>query len=102
MRLFRWGVLACAVLSLGGCAAMAEQRAARQAALRQSDANRCQNHGFAYGTDAFAICMIQQESRREEIKAAERMIMCQNARNTKHSGTTTEFATNFNEGVACN
>jgi hypothetical protein len=106
MRVSRWGVLVCALLSLGGCQTLAERQAARQAALRQHDDERCLSYGFNPGTNAFANCMMKRDALREEEAAIRRVIhrerACQNASNSGGRGFAGGFLAGVNQGLACN
>lgn len=48
---------------LGGCASVAEQRAA--------DENRCRGYGFHRGTDAFAKCLLDIDIDRSATRRAD-------------------------------
>ncbi len=60
-----------AALVLAGCETP-EQQAARDAAQRAADQNRCAGFGFVMGTDQFAHCMMGTASQRDAEAAADR------------------------------
>ena len=60
-----------AALVLAGCETP-EQQAAREAAQRAADQNRCAGFGFVMGTDQFAHCMMGLSTQRDAEAAADR------------------------------
>lgn len=60
-----------AALVLAGCETP-EQQAAREAAQRAADQNRCAGFGFVMGSDQFAHCMMGLSTQRDAEAAADR------------------------------
>ncbi|WP_425287446.1 hypothetical protein [Paramesorhizobium deserti] len=58
--MLRYMAIAFFALMLAGCVSPEEQRA--------MDQDKCSSFGFAQGTDAFANCMMQQDSQRADLE----------------------------------
>lgn len=74
MKLIVMGLLACATVSLSGCAGVERMNAQMAAQQQAADQNKCSGYGYKPGTDAYADCMMATSQHRDQQQAdAQRM-----------------------------